>query len=61
MTATHIDEPIKSTDTIQDDTYDDFMCIMRADGSTLASSRGVVVTGTSLVKTPKQTPCGQQG
>jgi hypothetical protein len=54
------DEPIKNTDNIQDDPYDDFMCIMRADGSTLASSRGVVVTATPLVKTPKKTPCGQQ-
>ena len=56
MIASHVDEPIKSTDTMQDEPYDDFMCIMRADGSTLAISGGVVVTSTPLVKTPKQTP-----
>jgi len=43
-----------------DDTFDDFMCLMQSDGSTIVSSRGVVVTGTPLVKNPKQTPCGQQ-
>ena len=30
------------------DPYDDFMCIMRADSSTLTSSRGVVITGRKL-------------
>lgn len=31
-----------------DDTVDDFMCIMRADGSTIVSSRGVTITSRKL-------------
>jgi len=32
---------------LADDPYDDFMCILRSDGSSIASSKGVVVTGKS--------------
>lgn len=34
--------------TLDDDTEDDFMCIMRSDGSTIAISKGVVVTGRKI-------------
>ena len=36
---------------IPDEPYDDFMCLMRTDGSTIASSGGVTVIGRKIPKT----------
>jgi hypothetical protein len=36
---------------IPDEPYDDFMCLMRTDGSTIASSGGVTVIGRKVPKT----------
>jgi hypothetical protein len=36
---------------IPDKPYDDFMCLMRTDGSTIASSGGVTVIGRKVPKT----------
>jgi hypothetical protein len=36
---------------IPDEHYDDFMCLMRTDGSTIASSGGVTVIGRKVPKT----------
>jgi hypothetical protein len=48
MIPKQIDEPIKHTDNIQDDIDHDFICFMKADGSTLVSCNGVVVIGRKL-------------
>tara|TARA_R110001606_G_scaffold394653_1_gene565762 strand:- start:75 stop:257 length:183 start_codon:yes stop_codon:yes gene_type:complete len=50
--STQVDEPIKNADCNLDTLDDDFMCIMRADNSTIVCSKGVVVTGTPLGKPP---------
>jgi hypothetical protein len=36
---------------LPDEPYDDFMCLMRTDGSTIASSGGVTVIGRKVPKT----------
>ncbi len=36
---------------IPDEPYDDFICLMRTDGSTIASSGGVTVIGRKVPKT----------
>jgi len=36
---------------LPDETYDDFMCLMRSDGTTIASSGGVTVIGRKVPKT----------
>ena len=57
-----VDETIKNADSnqdnepftplpITDDPYDDFMCLMLTDGSTIASSGGVTVIGRKVPKT----------
>ena len=40
--------PITPMPLADDDPYGDFMCILKADGSTLASSGGVVIRGRRL-------------
>ena len=41
----------KNQASIPDEPYDDFMCLMRTDGSTIASSGGVTVIGRRVPKT----------
>ncbi|MFT4806253.1 MAG: hypothetical protein ACI9YE_003486 [Psychroserpens sp.] len=50
MIPKQIKEPIKSTDNIQDEPVDNFICFMKSDGSTLVNSKGVVVVGRKLEK-----------
>jgi len=45
MIPKQISDPIKITYNIQDD---DFICFMKSDGSTLVSSKGVVVIGKKI-------------
>jgi hypothetical protein len=50
MIPQQIKEPKKSTDNKQDEPDDDFICFMKSDGSTLLSSKGVVVVGKKVEK-----------
>jgi hypothetical protein len=48
MIPKQIDEPIQSTDNIQDEPDDDFICFIKSDITTLVSSNGVVVISKKL-------------
>jgi hypothetical protein len=50
MIPKQVKEPKKSTDKIQDEPDDDFICFMKSDGSTVVSNKGVVVVGKKIEK-----------